>query len=119
MGDLAKRRSAPVGNGPYASLKSVADALDLPRHYRTDLTTHDRAYCEGRGMYRPFLWALYDCGTHVVELGPGMGAARYVTMYERTFDGLRWYLWNGTTLYELVNGRRAESVADDYEEVQS
>ena len=113
------RRSAPLGNNPYASLKSVADALDLPRSYKADLTVHDKAYCDGAGRFAPFLWALYDCGTHVIQLGPGMGAAHWVRSYESAFAGLRWYLWDSMTLFELVNARRAEAIALDYEETQS
>ena len=112
-------RACPVGINPYAALKSVADALDLPRSYKTDLTVHDRAYCEKAGRTAPFLWALYDHGTHVIQLGPRMDAAHWVRIMAQNFTGLRWYLWDCITLFELVNERRAESIALDYEEAQS
>jgi hypothetical protein len=106
---------------PYAALTRTASELSLPRLYKTDLTTHDRAWCDGHGT-TPFLWAIYECGTHLVPLddrrppNPFRVHSEWVHCIATTFADLHWFWWNGTELLPLRDAEHAKDVCREYDD---
>lgn len=49
----------------YKVLAAEAKRLGLPTHYKEDLTFHD-AYAIGAHNPAAFLWAIRECGTHMI-----------------------------------------------------
>ena len=54
----------------YEALAAEAAAQQLPKHYVTDLTVHDRNALQ---TLQPaeFAWVLRNCGTHLLPAGIG------------------------------------------------
>jgi len=86
----------------YAALEAEAARQGLPVTYTRDLTYHDRRSIESREPGEPFLWALYDAGTHLYfarrngersfrcEFMPGI--------ISRTWPSALFYVWTGSAL---------------------
>lgn len=50
----------------YARLLALANEREMPRRFKSDLTTHDRKWLFANPG-RPFVWILYPEGTHLVH----------------------------------------------------
>lgn len=86
----------------YAAMLAVSEATGLPRSFATDLTHHDRKCLANRLVEAPFAWAIYDAGTHLVfahQQHPSKhSSAALCRIVEDSFEGCRWYWWDGRTL---------------------
>jgi len=52
---------------PYLALKKEADLLGLPKHFKTDLTEHDKRCIRHEECPDVFGWVIYECGTHFID----------------------------------------------------
>ena len=78
----------------YHALISQASALNLPKHYQTDLTVHDQEWCMNTAPANAsFLWAIYDCGTHVALPGTPEARALYQAHYEHGYFAKDWHAY--------------------------
>ena len=48
------------------TIKAEAGRRNLPEHYATDLTTHDRQILSKKDAPKDFVWVLRTCGTHLI-----------------------------------------------------
>jgi hypothetical protein len=53
----------------YLAILRVSEDLGLPRHFRTDLTVHDRKFVCEHSPKASFIWAVDEDGTHTFRLG--------------------------------------------------
>lgn len=51
---------------PYMTIKTEAGRRNLPEHYTTDLTKHDRQILSRKDAPAEFVWVLRQCGTHLI-----------------------------------------------------
>lgn len=92
----------------YAQLLNEANAIGWPRHFRADLTSHDKERLRGKDAPETFGWVLRPCGTYLLD--PRMHG-RSLRSYEDFLvkeekqiqgeDRPRYYVWTGDTLVRV------------------
>ena len=97
----------------YTAIEAESARQGLPLTFRRDLTYHDLRAINSRPAGEPFLWALYDAGTHLYfarrngersyrcEWMPGIIA--------ECWPSALFYVWTGS---ELVPCRDASEAAE-------
>lgn len=130
----------------YEALVAESERLGMPRSFKTDLTTHDKAWIE-RHSDAPFLWCLYEGGTHLmssplssetvrcvvnpdgtpIHWTPAMRSVRWrcatnwiqardVITHMTSLEGARLYEWNGCELRPCTPERAAQFLSGEPEE---
>lgn len=97
----------------YAMLEAEAARAGLPITYTRDLTYHDLRAIESREAGEPFLWALYDAGTHLY-FARRNGERSYrcemmPAIISRAWPGAAFYVFDGS---KLVTCRDNAEAAD-------
>ena len=102
----------------YAAIVSESERTGLPTAYRRDLDYHDLRAIESRPG-EPFLWALYESGTHLYFVRPDC-ARSYATrempkIISQTWPDALFYLWDGTALLPCRNAEEARERIEEAE----
>lgn len=101
------------GMRAYNALLLASESLELPKRFRTDLTTHDKALIE-RNPGESFFWAVFPDGTHMQIVGTGpeqrKPATEFAFVVADTFPDARWFWWDGLVLVERPN---VHAIVDD------
>lgn len=114
----------------YGAMLAETSRLSLPLSFTTDLTTHDRAHLATVDPSLPFVWCLYERGTHLAMVDPENGnddvIDRRGTRLGEIFDsweecgpGSNFYGWNGSELERLGSDasdarRWVEELSEEY-----
>jgi hypothetical protein len=99
----------------YKALLEASHRLQLPRRFRADLTKHDKAFCAAHDEREPFLWLLYNDGTHVLHPrrpGEATRAASCLEELARDFAPAHWFGWDGERLRSLPDSEAAARFLD-------
>lgn len=112
---MSKRKEHPA----YVAMLAESKRLGMPVRFTTDLTTHDRAAIE-RQPAEPFVWCLYQQGTHMMHpqrehpaygTGRGLEWAQEIVATSLALEGARLYEWDGTALRPCTAERAAHLYA--------
>lgn len=106
------------GTTAYNAMIEASHALGLPRSFRTDLTTHDRAFCENLARGQRFLWAPYENGTHLISPGRASKWGPLQKIVNTLLDmGGHFYLWDGISLRPISAQAILEGALDEAEAI--
>jgi hypothetical protein len=89
-------------------MKTEAERVGWPKHYKTDLTKHDRVHMSRKNAPEEFVWVLRECGTFLFRFGVGADLDWLVANYnlygpQPNISGktARWYIWRDDELREV------------------
>lgn len=102
----------------HGLLVAESERTGLPLAYRRDLDYHDLRAIESRPG-EPFLWSLYDSGTHLYFVRPD-GPRSYATrempkIIAETWPEARFYLFDGTALLPCRGAAHARERVEEVE----
>lgn len=101
---LAGLREDYFTDAPFHQLVREAVSLCLPQAYVADLFVHDRRkleMMEAGGESPAFLWAIYDCGTHLLE-ARGSDPTHMADSFRRRYHDCHVYLFKDGELTERL-----------------
>jgi len=98
----------------YSAIEAEAAKQGLPLTYRRDLAHHDLVAINSREPGEPFLWILYDAGTHLYFIRPN-GERSYKARFmpaivSRTWPAALFYVFDGSKLIPCRDCSEAEDM---------
>lgn len=120
-GRCLSRKLTPAAHPALPAMEAAFKAHP-PARFPTDFTTHDRGTMATLDHARPFLWCLYDGGTHLCHLrGKTRADEREVLEIFQTLEGFkgRLYVYDGAYLREVSPEAAREFIAGVYEARQN
>jgi hypothetical protein len=105
----------------YEALAREAMKVGWPLRFKTDLTTHDRAFLEKRDPSLPFAWVLAEAATYMAAFTPGpngdtCATERFLRAVESLREPARYYFWSGTELREVSSVSALCTLLDEAEQ---
>lgn len=96
----------------WTALKEEAARQDLPKAYHADLDTHDLKAVTDLGSNKPFLWALRECGTHLIPVDT-KDAHKWIKGIAQVWKDALWYHWDGVSLRSVTAHKAVEIVTPE------
>lgn len=95
----------------YAVIYARAEALGLPKMWRTDVTLHDARNIEEYSDCR-FLWGVRETGSYLIPLTTEYDSPRELSRVfwaaQGSFPETQWHYWNGHDLHPVTFDEGAE-----------